>query len=101
MKNRNPRLARSDMEILGRSIGASLATAQFGMQNGQRPYAYEQFKEATISPTSTSIYGRNSIFDPCSPGDVFGLQVQTIGLMPWLGWRANRFYRRRVDFIPW
>lgn len=54
-----------------------------------------------LTPTNTSIYGRNSIFDPCSAGDVFGLQVQTVGLMKWLGWRPNRFYRRRVDFIPW
>jgi hypothetical protein len=90
-----------DMQALGRAIGSSLASAQFGMQNAQRPAAFEMFKEASITPTSVSIYGRNSIFDACSPGDVFGLQVQTIGLMPWIGWRPNRFYRRHVDFIPW
>ena len=48
-----------------------------------------------------NIYGRCSIFDCCQPSDIFGLQVSTSGLMPWLGWRANRFYQRRVGFIPW
>lgn len=57
--------------------------------------------EGMADPASVSIYGRNSIFDPCVAGDVFGLQVETSGLMQWLGWRANKFYQRRVDFITW
>jgi len=59
-------------------------------------------KEATISSTvASSIYGRYSIFDPCQTGDVFGLHVQTEGLINWLGWRSNKYYMRRVGFIPW
>ena len=53
------------------------------------------------NPSTVNIYGRYSIFDPCVAGDVFGLQVQTHGLINWLGWRPNRFYRRRVDFITY
>jgi len=53
------------------------------------------------NPSVVNIYGRYSIFDPCVAGDVFGLQVQSHGLINWLGWRPNRFYRRRVDFITW
>lgn len=89
-----------DITRLGQAIGSSMAQAQFGYSHAQRPMA---FKESSIDVNAAgpSIYGRNSIFDPCSTGDVFGLQVQTIGLMPWLGARPNRFYRRRVDFIPW
>lgn len=87
-----------DLTMLGQAIGTAMAQAQYGYQSAARPYA---FKEATITATGTSIYGRNSIFDPCSPGDVFGLQVATHGLMQWLGWRPNKFYRRRVDFITW
>jgi len=53
------------------------------------------------SPASASIYGRNSIFNECAAGDIFGLQVQTNGLINWIGWRPNRFYRRPVDFLTW
>lgn len=53
------------------------------------------------SPSTVNIYGRYSIFNECASGDVFGLQVQTHGLLNWLGWRPNKFYRRRVDFITW
>lgn len=60
-----------------------------------------QFKETSLTTLDTTIYGRNSMFSPCSPGDVFGLQVQTHGLMNWLGWRPNKFYQRRVDFITY
>ena len=87
-----------DLTALGYAIGAGMAQAQFGQMNAQRPMA---FKEASITATTVNIYGRYSIFDPCSPGDVFGLQVQTVGLMQWIGFRPNKFYRRRVDFIPW
>ena len=88
-----------DMEKLGRAIGIAMAQSQFGMQNAQRPMA---FKETTgITGPDVSIYGRNSMFDCCSPGDVMGLQVQTIGFLPWIGWRPNNYFRRHVDFIPW
>ena len=89
----------SDMVALGEAIGNSVGKAVFGYQNASRPTA---FKETYgIHPGETSIYGRNSIFDCCSPGDVMGLQVSTNGLMQWLGWRPNKYYRRRVDFLPW
>jgi len=59
-------------------------------------------KDVDFASTSqVNIYGRYSIFEPCAPGDVFGLQVATHGLMNWLGWRPNRFYRRHVSFITW
>lgn len=89
-----------DVERLGKAIGISMAQAQFGMQHAQRPMLLKE-AASDITPTSVSIYGRNSIFDPCNAGDIFGLQVQTIGLMPWLGWRPNKYYRRHVEFIPW
>lgn len=81
---------------LGLMMGAMMS--QQDPRIAKMPFS---LKEASITPTNVSIYGRNSIFDPCSPGDVFGMQVQTVGLMNWIGWRPNRFYRRRVDFIPW
>lgn len=63
--------------------------------------AINAFKEASLTPGTTSIYGRNSIFDPCAAGDIFGLQVATHGLMQWLGYRPNKYYMRRVSFITW
>lgn len=61
-----------------------------------------RYKEQALgAPLVNSIYGRNSIFDPCEAGDVWGLQVETNGLMNWLGWRPNRFASRRVSFIQW
>lgn len=76
--------------------------AELGMAIGQGlVQAQNQYKEASLTPGTVNIYGRQSIFSPCSPGDVFGLQVQTHGLMNWLGWRPNRFYNRRVDFITY
>jgi len=59
------------------------------------------YKEASLTASTTNIYGRNSIFDPCATGDIFGLQVATHGLMNWLGSRPNKFYMRRVSFIDW
>lgn len=87
-----------DLTKLGIAIGTSMAQAQASYQNQTLPLAY---KESSLTAATVSIYGRYSIFDPCSPGDVFGLQVQTTGLMQWLGFRPNKYYRRRVDFIPW
>lgn len=85
---------------LGAAIGVAMGNANRQYDRQQRPFA---MKEASLDSglKTYSIYGRNSIFDPCSNGDIFGLQVQTIGLMNWLGWRPNKFYRRHVDFIPW
>lgn len=90
--------APDELTQLGVAIGTAMAQAQAGYKNQVLPLA---FKEASLTPTSVSIYGRHSIFDCCSNGDVFGLQVATIGLMSWIGWRPNRYFRRRVDFIPW
>jgi hypothetical protein len=60
-----------------------------------------EFKEASLTASTVNVYGRYSIFDPCAAGDIFGLQVSTHGLPNWLGFRANRFYLRRVSFITW
>lgn len=85
-------------------LGAAMAMAMVNTQNryqyGTRPFS---MKEADLNSALgvTTVYGRNSMFDPCFAGDIFGLQVQTIGLMNWLGWRPNKYYRRRVEFIPW
>ena len=89
-----------DVAVLGTAIGHALANSQRHYDRGARPIAY---KEASLDALlgNHSIYGRMSIFDCCSSGDIFGLQVQTVGFMNWLGWRPNRFYKRRVDFIPW
>ena len=87
-----------DMQQFAMAMGVGMAQAQSQYANAARPIA---FKETSLTPSTINIYGRYSIFDPCSPGDVFGLQVQTSGLMQWLGARVNKYYRRRVDFIPW
>lgn len=94
-------LRAEDIASLGSAIGLAMAQAQQGDQHRQRPYAIPMLKEASLTTSTVSIYGRYSIFDPCSNGDVFGMQVQTVGLLNWLGWRPNKFYRRRVDFITW
>lgn len=82
------------------SNGYGATQAQM-MQTLQMAQMLTQMKETPLTLGTTNIYGRNSIFGPCSPGDVFGLQVQTHGLPNWLGWRPNSFYRRRVDFITY
>lgn len=87
--------------ILGSAIGQAMATVNKQYDRAQRPTPIS-YKEANLDSVQTySIYGRNSIFDACSTGDIFGLQVQTIGLMNWIGWRPNKYFRRHVDFIPW
>lgn len=84
---------------LGAMIGMGMVQAQQAFGNGTNlGLAY---KETSLTPTSVSIYGRYSIFDPCVAGDIYGLQVVTHGFMNWLGWRSNRFYRRRVDFLTY
>jgi hypothetical protein len=89
------------MSQLGMAIGLGMAQYNQNAQHATRPGVI-QYKETTgLVPSVANIYGRYSIFDPCSPGDIFGLQVQTTGFMQWLGFRSNKFYRRRVDFIPW
>lgn len=104
-------LAGLDVQALGTAMGAAMAHAQGLQTMQQRPYAMPNLNlarykaadgnEVQLTPATVSIYGRYSIFDPCAPGDVFGLQVQTTGLLNWLGWRPNRFYRRHVSFITW
>lgn len=94
------RMSPTALQQLGAAIGMSMAQTQQSLANQQLP----QFilKEASLgSPNGVNIYGRNSIFDPCVSGDVFGMQVETNGLISWLGWRSNRFYSRRVQFIDW
>jgi len=88
-------------------VAQASAQAQIAAQGQIRPGAFGTqnpylMKEAALAAVpANSVYGRNSIFDPCSPGDVWGMQVQSQGLLPWLGWRPNRFWKRRVDFITW
>lgn len=91
------------MAVLGAAIGRAMVNANKQYDRAQRPGGIGPlaYKETSLTPATTSIYGRYSIFDPCTLGDIFGLQVQTIGFMNWIGWRPNKFYRRRVDFIPW
>ena len=90
----------NQMAALGYAIGAGMARVQKQHDMAYRPRV---LKEASLDADllGASIYGRNSVFDPCAPGDIFGMQVQTIGFLKWIGWRPNRFYRRRVEFIPW
>jgi len=92
------------LAVLGAAIGMAMGNVQKQHERAARPFnPTARYKEASLDAglTSYSIYGRNSIFDPCASGDIFGLHVQTIGFMNWLGWRPNKFYRRRVEFIPW
>lgn len=51
--------------------------------------------------SNPTIYGRNSIFDPCFAGDIFGLQVETVGILNWLGWRRNQIWKKTIQIIPW
>jgi hypothetical protein len=81
---------------LAASLARLLSTAQNMSAEEKAILPYDVGNVAT-----PSIYGRCSIFDCCQPGDIFGLQVVTSGLMQWLGFRSNRFYQRRVGFIPW
>lgn len=90
-------LTLDDIVQLGTAIGKGISAAQGGNTRDLNM----AFKESTITQGTPNIYGRYTIFDPCSPGDVFGLQVQTHGLMQWLGFRPNRYYRRHVDFITY
>lgn len=88
------------VERLGAAMGMAMVNAQQAYSRQVRPGM--SFKEADgMTPPTVSVYGRYSIFDPCAAGDVFGLQVQTSGLLNWIGMRSNKFYRRRVDFITW
>lgn len=87
------------LQQLGLAIGAAIA--HNNNTSAGRQYGYPTYKEANLTLGDVSIYGRNSIFSPCSPGDVFGLQVQTHGLMNWLGWKPNKYYSKRIDFITY
>jgi hypothetical protein len=61
----------------------------------------EMKEDGAMTPYDANIYGRCSIFDCCSTGDIFGMQIAVDGFFQWLGFRANRYYMRFVDFIPW
>lgn len=98
-RKKAPEIVVKDVEQLAATIGVAMARAN-AQNNGAIIPA--TFKEASLGALpDASIYGRRSIFDPCQPGDVFGLQVETHGLMKWLGWRPNRYYERHVGFITW
>jgi hypothetical protein len=51
--------------------------------------------------SNPTMYGRNSFLDPCYQGDMFGLQTETHGILSWLGWRKNPFWKKTVQFITW
>lgn len=88
-----------NMAIQASSQRAAAEAALAAAQGQNHPLA---FKETSLTvPNYANIYGRYSIFDACASGDIIGLQVSTHGLMQWLGWRPNKWYRRRVDFIAW
>ena len=74
---------------------------QLAMQQLGTMLKQVEHKEAALTTGTANVYGRYSIFDQCAAGDIFGLQVSTHGLPNWLGFRANRFYLRRVSFITW
>lgn len=122
-------LTPADLRLLGTAAGAAVAESLAAHNNQRRPGHFTKgrnpmshmlrLKSQDAAPGDPlrhlketnewdsgdmavdNIYGRFSIFDPCSPGDVFGLQVQTVGLMEWLGFRPNKFYRRRVDILSY
>ena len=90
------------MDAISKLLGAEASEAdlrQFGAMIGAGILDAQVNKETSITPGTPNVYGRYTMFDVCSPGDVFGLQVQTHGLMKWLGTRKNKFYKRHVDFI--
>jgi len=90
----------SALQQLGGAMGIAFAQTMQAQQNQTLPQLV--YKESALGAVSTAnIYGRYSIFDPCQPSDIFGLQVETHGFMNWLGFRPNRFYSRRVGFISW
>jgi hypothetical protein len=92
----------SSVSQLGAAIGVALGHAQESYRGKNLPGMPDiRMKETSLTTSQINIYGRYSIFDPCTAGDIFGLQVATHGLMNWLGFRSNKFYRRRVDFITW
>lgn len=65
------------------------------------PFLKDDWTTTSAALSNPTIYGRHSIFDPCFAGDVFGLQVSTHGLINWLGWRRNPYWKRTVQFITW
>jgi hypothetical protein len=84
------------------AMGASMVQAQNLYAGANRPvHGMDIFKETSLTLPTTNIYGRYSIFDPCAPGDIFGLQIAAHGLPQWLGARANNYYMRCVLFITW
>lgn len=89
-------MSQEDLWMLGQAIGSGMQTAEL-QRNGNIRH-----KETSLTVgTGPNVYGRYTMFDPCMTGDIFGLQVLTTGLMNWIGWRPNRFYERRVDFLSW
>lgn len=99
MKEDPMQMAQLNQSIRATSQRAAAETALAIAQQQNNPLA---FKETSLTvPGYANIYGRFSIFDACSAGDIIGLQVATHGFMQWLGWRPNKYYRRRVDFISW
>ena len=87
---------------LGAAMGVAMAHTQEAYRGKNLPGPVDiRMKETSLTTSQINIYGRYSIFDPCAAGDIWGLQVATHGFMNWLGFRANKFYRRRVDFITW
>lgn len=80
-----------------RNAGANIQTPK-DMYPGTIKENWNVTDSQLVNPT---IYGRHSIFSPCFNGDVFGLQVQTHGIMDWLGMRRNTTWKKNVQFITW
>lgn len=100
IKNKKYKSEEDLLDVLATRMAQAMVAAQNQSRGAYNPMLMKEASLTLASP-QRSIYGRNTIFDPCSPGDIFGMQVQTVGLMPWLGWRRNTIYQRRVDFLPW
>lgn len=89
----------NEAQAFAQMMAQAMVMANSQAAGGQMPSVH---KDATLGAlTSAAIYGRRSVFDPCQTGDIFGLQVETHGLLNWLGFRPNRFYERHVSFITW
>jgi hypothetical protein len=88
--------------MIATGIARGMSMAQGQVRSDAFSSRWDAYKEAALGTVAANtIYGRNSIFDPCQGTDIWGLQVETNGLMNWLGWRANNFAEKRVSFIQW
>jgi len=53
------------------------------------------------SLANPTVYGRNSFLSPCFAGDIFGMQAEAHGIINWIGWRVNQFWKKTVQLVSW